>query len=82
MNCILLGVAKRLIKLWFDLKHRLKESYIGNQAAEVDRILSQIRPPTHITRFPGHVSKLRDWKGMSRTMSIKLKWIFEFIFMS
>ena len=52
MHCVLLGVTKMLLKLWFDTEHSKELWYCGNKIEEADSKLLQIKPPCSITRTP------------------------------
>ena len=63
MHCVLLGVSKMLINLWFNSRNKSKLYYIGHHVGLVDERLSGISPPVEISRQPGVISKISDWKG-------------------
>ena len=64
MHCVLLGVTKGLINLWFHKADRSRPYYIGQNISLVDKRLSDIQPPRELSRRPGLISKLSDWKGI------------------
>ena len=64
MHCVLLGVTKMLIKLWFDSEHSKELWYCGHKVAEADSKLLQIKPPNNITRTPRSIQQHRSyWKA-------------------
>ena len=64
MHCVLLGVTKMLLKLWFDSKHSNELWYCGNQIEEADSKLLQIKPPCAINRTPRSIQQHRNyWKA-------------------
>ena len=63
MHCVLLGVTKMLMTLWFDKSHAAKDWSIGNRGEEVERRLLNIAPPNCISRAPTSISKdYGPWK--------------------
>lgn len=64
MHCVLLGVTKMLLKLWFNSEHSKELWYCGNQVEKADSKLLQIKPPTTITRVPRSIQQHRSyWKA-------------------
>ena len=63
MHCVLLGVTKMLLKLWFDSENSKELWYCGGQVKEADSKLLQIKPPSTITRVPHYwkASEYRTW---------------------
>ena len=57
MHCMLLGVTKLLMSLWFSSSHHGKSYYIGRKTTLVDRRLCEIKPLSFITRKPRKVSE-------------------------
>lgn len=57
MHRVLLGVMKLLMSLWFGSTHNQKGYYIGRKIALVDKRLSEINPPSIITRRPRKLSE-------------------------
>ena len=57
MHRVLLGVNKLFMSLWFGTTHNGKRYYIGRNIALVDKRLSEIKPPSFITRKPRKVSE-------------------------
>ena len=49
MQCVLLGVTKMLLKLWFDSEHSKEMWYCGTKVQSADSKLLQIKPPINIT---------------------------------
>ena len=59
MHCVLLGVTRMILKLWFDSEH-----YCGCRVKEADSKLLQIKPPLTITRTPRSIEQHRSyWKA-------------------
>jgi len=64
MHCVLLGVTKMLLKLWFDSQHSKEMWYWGTKVHEADSKLLQIKPPLTITRTPRSIQEHRAyWKA-------------------
>lgn len=64
MHCVLLGVTKTLITLWFDKSHTAEFWNISKRVEEVDRHLLNITPPNCISRAPRSISKdYAHWKA-------------------
>lgn len=64
MHCVLLGVTKMLLKLWFDSEHTGQLWYCGTKVQEADLKLLQIKPPNMITRVPRSIQQHRSyWKA-------------------
>lgn len=64
MHCVLLGVTRLLLRLWFDSSHHREPWYIGKEVAEVDARLCAIRPPDEISRTPRSIQRtVKYWKG-------------------
>lgn len=57
MHCVLLGVTKMLLKLWFDSVHSKELWYCGNKIEEADLKLLQIKPPCSINRTPRSIQQ-------------------------
>ena len=66
MHCVLLGVCRHLLKLWFKSKNHNGMWYIGTKIDLVDGRLLLIKPPDEIQRTPRSLDSTRKyWKGMS-----------------
>jgi len=64
MHCVLLGVCRLLIRLWFQSCHHGEVWYIGNQVQDVDCRLCSIRPPDEMKRTPRSIeTTVKFWKG-------------------
>ena len=64
MHCVLLGVCRQLLKLWFNSKNSKEVWYIGNQIEELDSRLLNIQPPNEMKRTPRSIeSTLKYWKS-------------------
>ena len=64
MHCVLLGVTKMLLKLWFDSVHSKELWYCGTKVELADSKLLQIKPPLNITRTPRSIQQHRSyWKA-------------------
>ena len=64
MHCVLLGVTKMLLKLWFNSEHSKELWYCGNQVKKAVAKLLQIKPPTIITRVPRSIQQHRgNWRA-------------------
>ena len=64
MHCVLLGLTKMLLKLWFDSENSQELWYCGSQVKNADLKLLQIKPPATITRVPWSIQQHRHyWKA-------------------
>lgn len=64
MHCVLLGVCRMLLRLWFTLCHHQELWYIGDQVADVDDRLCSIKSPNEIQRTPrSFLAFVKFWKG-------------------
>jgi len=64
IHCVLLGVTKMLMTLWFDKSHATVCWSISKQDEEVDRRLLNITPPNCISRAPRSITKdFAHWKA-------------------
>ncbi|XP_077485359.1 uncharacterized protein LOC144095533 [Amblyomma americanum] len=63
MHCVLLGVVRIFLCLWFDTKHHGQPWYIGRRVDLVDSKLLAIKPPDFITRTPRSLKHRCYWKG-------------------
>ena len=52
MHCVLLGVTRQLLHLWFDSKHHHALCYTGARITEIDSHLLAIKPPSEMKRTP------------------------------
>lgn len=65
MHCILLGVTRMLLRLWFTSTHHAELWYIGRDIQTVDSRLCKILPPNEIQRTPRSLEKtMKFWKGL------------------
>lgn len=66
MHCVLLGVTRMLLRLWFNSPHHSELWYIGNATNKVDSRLCSILPPSEIQRTPRSIDKtVKFWKHNS-----------------
>lgn len=63
MHCVLLGVMKMLMTLWFDKTHRNEHFSISTKAKEVDERLLNIKPPKFLTSFPRSLTEVSHFKA-------------------
>lgn len=52
MHCVLLGIVKMLLRLWFSKEHSSALFNISNRVKEVDQRLVEIKYPNEISRCP------------------------------
>ena len=65
MHCVLLGIARMLLKLWFGSQHHKQLWYLGGAVKEIDKVLCAFTPPDEITRTPRSIEQtLKFWKGI------------------
>ena len=50
MHCVLLGVTRQFVTMWFDSLYHNKPWYIGTRVTDVDRALLDFHLPAEITR--------------------------------
>jgi len=48
MYCVLLGIVRLLLRLWFTSSHHKELWYLGRVVKEIDDILCKITPPDEI----------------------------------
>ena len=63
MHCVLLGIVKMHLTLWFDKTHRNEPFSIAPRISEVDKRLLAIKPPSFITRFPRSLTEIAHFKA-------------------
>lgn len=64
MHCVLLGVTKMLMGLWFEKAHAAECWSISRRVEEIDRRLLNICPPNCISRTPRSIStNYAHWKA-------------------
>lgn len=64
MHCVLSGVTKMLLKLWFSSEYSSELWYCGSEVHTADLKLLQIKPPMTITRTPRSIKEHRAyWKA-------------------
>lgn len=64
MHCVLQGVTKRLLTLWFGSTFADKPFSLYAHVQIVDERLSKIRPPSTISRMPRSISNhVKYWKA-------------------
>ena len=63
MHCVLLGVMKLLMSLWFNSVHNHERYYLGRKVGIIDQRLSEINPPSIITRRPRGSEHFKFYKA-------------------
>ncbi|EDO32574.1 predicted protein [Nematostella vectensis] len=64
MHCVLQGITKSLLNLWFSSSYKSEAFNICDRVKMADARLSQIRPPNDITRYPRKIENERQyWKA-------------------
>ena len=64
MHCVLSGITKMLLKLWFDSEYSSELWYCGPEVHKADSKLLQIKPPLTITQAPRSIKENRAyWKA-------------------
>ena len=64
MHCVLLGVSRLLLRLWFTSTHHSELWYIGNDVKVIDSRLCGLLVPNEIQRTPRSIEKtVKFWKG-------------------
>ena len=72
MHCVLLGICKRLMSLWFDSGEKTAEYRISSRISQVDARLSSIKPPHNISRVPRSIEHHRKYFKASELRSFLL----------
>eukprot|EP00733_Pompholyxophrys_punicea_P000421 Pompholyxophrys_punicea_v1_NODE_116_length_3380_cov_12.119699.p1 type:complete len:544 gc:universal NODE_116_length_3380_cov_12.119699:1974-343(-) len=66
MHACCLGVARKMLFLWFDSSNHKKSFYQGARLDHVDKLLEQITPPAFVSRAPRSFRKHgKYWKGLN-----------------
>jgi hypothetical protein len=63
MHCVLLGVVRQMISLWFDTSSHSKPFYLGRHVQQIDRLLLAIKPPSEVKRLPRSLTARKYWKA-------------------
>ena len=63
IHCVLLGIVKMHLTLWFDKTHGNEPFSIAPRISEVDKCLHAIKTPSFITRFPRSLTKIAHFKA-------------------
>lgn len=64
MHCVLQGISKILISLWFGSTHSDESFSLYSYVDVVDERLSKIKPPSTISRMPRSISqRFKYWKA-------------------
>ena len=63
MHCVLLGVMKRLISIWFYKEFSNDQSSFYDKIDEVNLRLLKLKPPYFIRRAPRSLNDLKYWKA-------------------
>lgn len=64
LHCVLLGVVRQFVTLWFDSSNHLNAWYIDRRIHGVDAQLLSICPPSEITRAPRKPSHKEILEGL------------------
>lgn len=82
MHCVLLGVTRLLLRLWFSSTHHKELYYIGKHVSRVDERLCSIRPPDEFPRTPRSIEKtLKYWKGRQHSVEFdyEVRYLYTFL---
>ncbi|XP_063959922.1 uncharacterized protein LOC135155125 [Lytechinus pictus] len=63
MHCVLLGVTRQFVRLWFDPSSHDRPWYLGNRVQEFDNKLLSIKPPRELSRAPRSINTRSYWKA-------------------
>ena len=64
MHTVLLGVVRKLLKLWFDSKYSKEEFSLSKHLKVIDKRLLRIKPPSFISRVPRSIAQhSKYWKA-------------------
>ena len=65
MHCVLLGISRLMLRLWFQSQYHHELWYIGNNVTTIDDRLCSIKPPDEIQRTPRSIElTVKFWKGI------------------
>lgn len=65
MHCVLLGITRLLLRLWFTSSYHSQLWYLGSNVKNIDQLLCTIRPPDEMKRTPRSIeNSLKYWKGI------------------
>ena len=56
MHCVLLGVVKTLLKLWFSSSHSKEPYNVSSMLSEIDEGIKKIHLPDRVARAPRSIS--------------------------
>lgn len=57
MHCVLLGIVKSLMNLWFSPTHSKEDYFVGNKLKSISHRLQNICPPESMERLPRDLEK-------------------------
>lgn len=64
MHCVLLGVTRLTLRLWFQSQYHHEMWYIGKHVNTIDGRLCNIKPPNEMQRTPRSIElTVKFWKG-------------------
>ena len=65
MHAVCLGVIKALLNLWFKGKRTKGDWFIGSKRniQIINGRLNNLKPPSEVTRTPGAIDDLKNWKA-------------------
>lgn len=72
MHSVLLGVMRTLMFLWFSMEFSREPFSMAKESKEIDKRLSEIHPPSTVTRHPRSVSSHRMYFKASEYRSLLL----------
>jgi len=64
MHSVTLGVAKKLVSLFFDSTYASFPWYLGNKIESIDQHLKALKPPRQVKRLPRSLHERQHWKGL------------------
>lgn len=72
IHCVLLGVCRLFLRLWFQSSNHKEPWYIGDQVAAIDDRLCSINPPSEIQWTPQTIAMtVKFWKGQGVGISYR-----------
>lgn len=63
MHCVLLGVVRQCLSLWFDSSNHTKPWSLSTKGDMVDRKLCSIKPSSEVNRLPRSIKTRKYWKA-------------------
>ena len=63
MHCVLLGVVRQFVFIWFDSSNNKYDFYLGNQQHVFDQLILGFKVPSEVLRLPRSIKLMKLWKA-------------------